>query len=469
LTLCPGKRQVAGLTGAWKRDLGLDLDAVQAWNPAAVLTLVEAGELVRLEVPQLGEEITRRHIDWYHLAIRDGGVPGAEFEEAWRDVGEGLRARIRAGFNVLVHCMGGLGRAGTIAARLLVELGWDPGEAVKKVREVRPGAIETDHQLRFVHGRSVVPERRPDQGVAAVRDRAIGALVGLAVGDALGTTLEFSARDSRHRLTEMEGGGPFRLEPGRWTDDTSMALALGHSLTACDGLDEQDLMTRFVSWWKNGAYSSTGTCFDIGMTVRASLQRFEESGNPIAGSADPMSAGNGSLMRLSPVAIRYWDQQAKRRNVAARQSVTTHGTAQAVDACVVFADMLADAISGRPRTEVLRNRMEDFTGPIAEIAAGSWRGKPRSEIRSSGYVAHSLEAAIWSVGRTSSFAEAVLLAANLGGDADTVAAITGQLAGALYGRDAIPPAWLDALHDGNAISDLAEKLFDQSGPADVGR
>jgi ADP-ribosyl-[dinitrogen reductase] hydrolase len=131
--------------------------------------------------------------------------------------------------------------------------------------------------------------------------------------------------------------------------------------------------------------------------------------------------------------------------------------------------MLADAISGRPRSEVLRSRMEDLAGPISEIAAGSWRGKPRSEIHSSGYVAHSLEAAIWSVGRTSSFAEAVLLAANLGGDADTVAAITGQLAGALYGRHAIPSAWLDALHQGSAISDLAEKLFDQSGPADLGR
>jgi ADP-ribosyl-[dinitrogen reductase] hydrolase len=469
LTLCPGKKQTGALTGAWDRDLGLDLDAVEAWNAAAVVTLVEGHELDRLKVPQLGAEVLARHIDWYHLPIRDRGVPDIEFEQAWDRVGEGLRARLRAGFNVLVHCMGGLGRAGTIASRLLVELGWDPGEAVKQVREVRPGAIETIHQLDFVNGCSAVLESQPDQSLAASRDRATGALVGLAVGDALGTTLEFSTRDSRVRLTEIVGGGPFRLSPGQWTDDTSMALALGDSLIACGGLDEQDLMSRFVSWWKMGAYSSTGSCFDIGMTVRASLQRFKENGNPIAGSADPMSAGNGSLMRLSPVAIRYWDQQARRRDVAARQSATTHGAAQAVDACVVFADMLADAISGRPRSEVLRSRMENLTGPISEIAAGSWRGKQRSEIHSTGYVAHSLEAAIWSVGRTSSFAEAVLLAANLGGDADTVAAITGQLAGALYGRDAIPSAWLDALHQGSAISDLAEKLFDQSGPADAGQ
>jgi ADP-ribosyl-[dinitrogen reductase] hydrolase len=404
LTLCPGKRQLTGLTGAWKRDLGLDLDAIDAWNTAAVLTLVETYELTRLEVPQLGEEVRARHIDWYHLPIVDRGVPDVEFEQAWDQVGEGLRARLRAGFNVLVHCMGGLGRAGTIASRLLVELGWEPGEAIAQVREVRPGAIETHQQFEFVHGRVAVPERQPGQGASAIRDRAIGALTGLAVGDALGTTLEFSVRDSRQRLTKMEGGGPFRLKPGQWTDDTSMALALAHSLVRCNGLDERDLMTQFVKWWKEGAYSSTGTCFDIGMTVGAALQRFKQNGNPIAGSNAPMSAGNGSLMRLSPVAIRYWNDQAARRDAAARQSRTTHGAAEAVDACVVFADILADAIAGKPRSEVLAHRAGKRAGAIREIADGSWRGKRRSEINSSGYVVHSLEAALWCVGRTSNFA-----------------------------------------------------------------
>jgi ADP-ribosyl-[dinitrogen reductase] hydrolase len=463
LTLCPGKRQLTGLTGAWKRDLGLDLDAIDAWNTAAVLTLVETYELTRLEVPQLGEEVRARHIDWYHLPIVDRGVPDVEFEQAWDQVGEGLRARLRAGFNVLVHCMGGLGRAGTIASRLLVELGWEPGEAIAQVREVRPGAIETHQQFEFVHGRVAVPERQPGQGASAIRDRAIGALTGLAVGDALGTTLEFSVRDSRQRLTKMEGGGPFRLKPGQWTDDTSMALALAHSLVRCNGLDERDLMTQFVKWWKEGAYSSTGTCFDIGMTVGAALQRFKQNGNPIAGSNAPMSAGNGSLMRLSPVAIRYWNDQAARRDAAARQSRTTHGAAEAVDACVVFADILADAIAGKPRSEVLAHRAGKRAGAIREIADGSWRGKRRSEINSSGYVVHSLEAALWCVGRTSTFAEAVLLAANLGGDADTVAAITGQLAGALYGHGGIPAAWVEMTHDYDMISELAASLAHVGG------
>jgi ADP-ribosyl-[dinitrogen reductase] hydrolase len=459
ITFCPGKVQTSALTGSWNRDLGLDLDAVQAWNAAAVVTLVEGHELERLQVPQLGSEILARHIDWHHLPIRDRGVPDETFEALWEEVGEGLRSRIRSGFNVVVHCMGGLGRAGTIASRLLVELGWSASDAVRQVRQVRPGAIETQEQLDFVHKCMVIAEPVPDRSLPATRDRAIGALMGLAVGDALGTTLEFSLRDSRERVTGMMGAGPFGLKPGEWTDDTSMSLALAHSLLACDPLDEIDLMSRFVSWWEEGAYSSTGTCFDIGMTVTGALQRFKRTGNPVAGSTDPMSAGNGSLMRLSPVAIRYWHDRADLHDAAARQSRTTHGAAEAVDACVAYADMLADAIAGKPRSEVLGAPRGDWAGSIGGILAGSWRSKARSEIQSSGYVAHSLEAALWSVGRTGSFAEAVLLAANLGGDADTVAAITGQLAGALYGYSAIPGEWLERLAWRQTIEGVACNLF----------
>ena len=470
LTLCPGKQQSWGLTGAWARDLGLDLDAVAGWNAAIVVTLVEASELERLKVPGLGGAVRDRHMEWLHLPIRDRGVPGVAFEAAWIEAGETLRARLRAGLNVLIHCMGGLGRAGMTAARLLVELGWKPDDAIRAVRKVRPGAIETDEQEDLVHGCIAVAEHQPDTGMAAVRERAIGALLGLAVGDALGTTLEFSARDSKPRIAEIVGGGPFGLESGQWTDDTSMALALADSLLSCGELDEHDLMTRFVSWMDEGAYSSNGRCFDIGNTVRGALNRFKQSGNPVAGSTDPNSAGNGSMMRLAPVAIRYWDGETARGDAAARQSRTTHGADEAVDACIVFADMLADAIAGKSRSEVLRERSNEppFAGEIAAIMAGSWRGKAREEILSSGYVAHSLEAAIWCVARTSSFTEAVVLAANLGGDADTVAAITGQLAGALYGYKAIPDAWMGKLAAQGMIFGMARQLFDQTSARDLG-
>jgi ADP-ribosyl-[dinitrogen reductase] hydrolase len=167
-------------------------------------------------------------------------------------------------------------------------------------------------------------------------------------------------------------------------------------------------------------------------------------------------------MRLAPVAIRYWHDEKTRHEAAARQSRTTHGAPESVDACVVFADMLAGAIAGKPRSEVLRERVGDppYAGRIASIMAGGWRGKSRTEIRSSGYVAHSLEAAIWCVGRTGSFAEAVLLAANLGDDADTVAAITGQLAGAVYGYTAIPKSWMAKLSSQPFIFGMARLLID---------
>jgi ADP-ribosyl-[dinitrogen reductase] hydrolase len=142
------------------------------------------------------------------------------------------------------------------------------------------------------------------------RDRAIGALIGLVVGDAVGTTLEFTSRDTYARLTDMIGGGPFRLERGQWTDDTSMALCLAESLLANRRLDPLDLMRRFCRWRDGGENSCTGRCFDIGGTVSAALSHFERTGDPMAGSSDPNTAGNGSLMRLSPVVI-FWARRTR--------------------------------------------------------------------------------------------------------------------------------------------------------------
>lgn len=460
ITFCPGKVQPGALTGSWNRDLGLDLDAIANWNATAVLTLVEDHELKALKVETLGPQVAARHMQWYHLPIPDVSTPGREFDRSWKQVGEGLKARLRDGFNVLVHCKGGLGRAGTIAARLMIELGVSPEAAVEVIRAARPGAIETAGQLAYVMKLKAVPEAQPATNDDAIRDRATGALLGLAVGDAVGTTLEFRKRDSSPVLTDMFGGGPFGLKPGQWTDDTAMALAFADSLVEYPSLDEADLMRRFVEWHEQGTYSCTGSCFDIGITTQQALSRWKKSGNPIAGSTDPQTAGNGSLMRLSPVAVRHWRNRSLMRDAAARQSRTTHGAAEAVDACVAFAEMLADAIEGAKRSEVLRSRIEPYTGSIQAIVAGSWRGKRRSDIRSTGYVAHSLEASIWSVGRTGSFSEAVLLAANLGEDADTTAAITGQLAGAINGASGIPDSWQSKVAWGPRIRTMADALMD---------
>jgi ADP-ribosyl-[dinitrogen reductase] hydrolase len=448
ITLCPGKVQPDAITGSWSRDLALDLAVIADWNAAAVLTLVEQHELATLKVPGLGAEVRARHMDWFHLPIMDTQTPSARFEAEWASAGESLRARLRDGFNVLVHCMGGLGRAGTMGARLMVELGVAPDKAVAMVRKVRHGAIETTAQLAHVMACRPIPEPVPSTDATAIRDRAVGALVGLAAGDAVGTTLEFSKRDSTPLLCDMIGGGPFGLAAGEWTDDTAMALALAESLAANPKLDEADLMRRFHDWWKNGTGSCTGECFDIGITTAQALSRWKVSGNPFAGSSDPSTAGNGSLMRLSPVAIRHHGNRPLLRDVAARQSRTTHAAPEAVDA----------AIEGRPRSDIMRNRDGNLAGAIAGIMAGSWRGKARARIRASGYVAHSLEAALWSVGRSGDFRSAVLHATNLGEDADTTGAIAGQLAGAIGGVSGIPADWRARLAWDGRIADLAEAL-----------
>lgn len=295
--------------------------------------------------------------------------------------------------------------------------------------------------------------------VGSREDRAVGCLLGLAVADAVGTTLEFQPRDSYAQLTDMVGGGPFGLAPGVWTDDTSMALALADTLVDATELDARKLMNRFVNWWRHGAYSPTGECFDIGVTTRTALARFEATGDPIAGDDDPYSAGNGSLMRLAPVAI--WGVAAGEgmRGAARLQSATTHAAPACLDACEGYALILRAALVGADFEEAVRAGEGIGVDPIASILAGSWRGKARHEIRSSGYVAHSLEAALWCVAETDTYRDAVLLAANLGDDADTTAAITGQLAGALYGAGSIPAAWRAKVAWGERIEESALALL----------
>ena len=290
ITLCPGKKDDHGTSGRHDRSLAVDLDAVRDWGAAAVVSLITDDECDLLSVRDLGAEVRVRHMTWLHLPIRDGHSPPPDtFERAWTDAGPYLRSLLRSRFDMLVHCRGGLGRAGTVAARLLVELGARPADAIREVRRARPGAIETAGQERHVEGCWPADEREPSQDGESIRDRALGAFIGLAVGDAVGTTLEFERRDARPRLTDMVGGGPFGLQPGQWTDDTSMALALAESLALASSgtFDAADLMDRFVDWREGNDYSCTGRCFDIGNTVSAALDRYRRDGNPFAGVTDP--------------------------------------------------------------------------------------------------------------------------------------------------------------------------------------
>lgn len=295
------------------------------------------------------------------------------------------------------------------------------------------------------------------------RDRYRGALLGLAVGDAVGTTAEFNAPGSFPPVTDMTGGGPFGLPPGAWTDDTSMALCLADSLLARRAFDPVDQLERYVGWYRRGERSATGRCFDIGNATRAALERFERTGEPYPGDVARDAAGNGPLMKLAPVVMAFGRDRELAREAAVLSARTTHGAAQARDAARWFAALLVRALDGDVPPELwATGRYGPAHEEVAAIVAGSFLVREPPLVRGTGYVVHALEAALWAVRSTSSFSDCILAAANLGDDADTTAAIAGQLAGATYGAAAIPEAWRRRLHLGDEIEALADALLELS-------
>ncbi len=307
-----------------------------------------------------------------------------------------------------------------------------------------------------------------------MRDRFRGCLVGLAVGDALGATLEFCAPGSFEAIDDMVGGGVHGLLPGQWTDDTSMALCLASSLLDCGGFDPDDQMQRYLRWLREGYWSSNGTCFDVGNTVSTALHAYLVNGEPYAGSTHPMSAGNGSLMRLAPVPMFFATDLELAVKNAALSSRTTHQAVEAVDACRYFAAMLVQALYGTNKETLLTAASspgmptarlwvnEPLATKVAAVANGSFKMRQPPEIRGTGYVVESLEASLWAFHRSTNFRDGALLAANLGDDADTTAAIYGQLAGAFYGLTGIPTDWRAKITMANEITQLADQLFQAS-------
>ena len=309
------------------------------------------------------------------------------------------------------------------------------------------------------------------------QDRYRGALLGLAAGDALGTTIEFKRPGTFAPITDMLGGGPFDLRPGEWTDDTSMALCLAESLVECRRFDPVDQLQRYLRWWREGYHSSTGVCFDIGVTVRGALDRFQRTGMEWCGSTDPRTAGNGSLMRLAPVPLFFASDPVRAIARAADSSRTTHGAPEAVDACRYFAGLILGAVEGRAKSDLLAPGFAPIDGlwdeaplapAIAEVANGSFRDREPPEIAGTGYVVRSLEAALWAFAKSTTFEDGALLAVNLGDDADTTGAIYGQIAGAHYGVEGIPARWREKLAGRDTLERLADALWrasDDSAPS----
>lgn len=274
------------------------------------------------------------------------------------------------------------------------------------------------------------------------QDRAIGSFLGLAIGDAVGTTVEFARRGSFPPLTDMIGGGPFNLAPGQWTDDTSMALCLGQSLVATQGrLDPKDLLSHFLAWYRHGLNSVTGVCFGVGNATSLALETFERAGTLRNNTAERMQ-GNGSIMRLAPAVICA-RSEGEAVELARAQGQTSHAASVPDTCCALLASELWHVLeTGR------------LPGTVQKLAR-----RTRDSIDCSGHAPATHDAARWAVASTQDFRSAILAAANLGDDADTVAAVAGQIAGALYGRAGIPADWLKKLAWRTEIEDLAEQLW----------
>ncbi|CAF3397208.1 unnamed protein product [Rotaria socialis] len=340
----------------------------------------------------------------------------------------------------------------------------------------------------------------PSQSLDSVKvDRFKGSLMGMAVGDALGASVEFRPRQYLldRPVENMQSGGTWGLQAGEWTDDTSMALCLASSLISCRGFDPYNQLVRYKWWYKFGYLSSTGRCFDIGNATRSALDEFCRRQNETQRrwrtvneeqmdnfTFDEMrrsgfdvncggqnANGNGALMRLAPVPLFYYRDPEKAVTLSGESARLTHGDQRAIDACRYYGALIVAAVNGESKEKLLspnfysehrawfgKNELHD---EILSVASGSFSKKDGYDkgIRGSGKSVQALEAALWAFYKDdNSFEKGVLKAVNLGDDTDTTGAIYGQLAGAYYGFNRIPSKWTQQLYAKNLISCIAEWL-----------
>lgn len=290
-------------------------------------------------------------------------------------------------------------------------------------------------------------------------DRAIGSFRGLAVGDALGAPVEFHRKGTFKEVVDYRRTTHFDLSPGQWTDDASMALCLADSLLECNGYDSYDCMSKYWLWYSDGYNSSTGDCFDIGNQTREALSKFVKE--PKLTDDDlTISAGNGAIMRLAPAAIVSTNLTVSDAlRLFEATTVDTHYSFEAIDTSKVFGLILRSFMLGETdRVAILDNALEIVGGKLSQMRA--MFDVEESDVKTSGYCITSLGAAWWAFKNSSSFEEAVLKAVNLGGDADTIGAITGQIAGAFYGDSSIAPHLKGGLYDGSRFESSARKLVE---------
>ncbi len=424
--------------------------------------------------------------------IRDHGLP--ESTGQMEGILDALDSALDQGMRVYLHCRAGIGRTNLVAGCWLARGGLGGEAALRRLNELWrqggraqswPTVPETEAQSDYVrswrsrrsHSLFSAPVSPPAPMAAMAasasgdpRDRCRGLLLGLAMGDALGQPARGKRPVEVTGSGDLAGGGPYGLPAGAWSDKTAMALCLAESLVSRKGMDAGDQLQRYLLWQRDGRWSSTGRCIGMSAATARALATAQWTGNPYSGSHDPARADAEPLARIGPAVIASRADPLKAIECAVDCARITHQAPLTLDAVRYLAALLAGALAGTGKDELLA---PDFS-PVAELwesvilkpsvkklAAGSWRkGKPGARMNDAYAAACALEAALWAFEGGNSPAECLSLSASLGGDADTTAAIVGQLAGAHYGATAFPPAWCATIARGQEIQAIADALYE---------
>jgi ADP-ribosyl-[dinitrogen reductase] hydrolase len=433
------------------------------------IDLTEPGELPPYDIYLPGS------VRYLRKAFPDHGVPRAR--EHMVEVQAAIDAALKGGRRAYVHCRAGIGRTSLAVACHLIEYGLSSDDALIRLNELWrdnersrtwPDVPETDEQRDYILDwtRDADPMQAPDVLDAArtLRERFQGALVGLAVGDALAAHTQFRKPGSFAAIGDLLGGGPFDLPRGAWSDDTAMALLLAESLLEREGFDAHDQVQRYARWQREGHGSATGQCVGITANVARALATAQYKHQPFAGSHDPEQLDKDPLSRVAPAVMYFF---AEPQAAVAKATEAARLTAQApmvLDCVRLLASMVHLALSGRDKPAVLHPPREMWLGAstrpeVLGIYEGSYAHRMPPEITGGGGILQALEAALWAFNNSETFREGALLAANLGRDSDVVAAAYGQVAGAYHGVSAIPGIWRNSLMKQEVVIDSADRLL----------
>ncbi|TLY79855.1 MAG: hypothetical protein E6K49_03090 [Gammaproteobacteria bacterium] len=421
--------------------------------------LTHAGELAGYDV-QLPLSV-----EYIRKPIRDHGIPDDPADMG--GILDALHDALRAGRHVYLHCRAGIGRTGTVVGCLLVERGmsgetalhelnrlWQQSERAKAWVSVPETPEQTDYVRQWqprapgvqaAHAADPLLEPGALSAARGLRERFLGALLGLAIGDAVAAPTQYRRPGTFTPVGDLIGGGPFDLPRGAWSDDTAMTLCLAESLLECNGFDARDQVERYQRWQQQGHLSATGQCVGITASTARALAMAQWRRQTFSGSHDPRQLDPEPLSRVASVALFFFATGEAAEEHASEAARTTCQAPPVLEACRTLARALHAALSGEPKAAILAH------APQAAGAPASWKGTATAPA--------ALGAAFQAFGSTGNFRDAVLSAANLGGNSDVVAAVCGQLAGAHYTASAIPALWRNSLMQKALIEGFADRLL----------